>query len=195
MRKAQARTTELEFFEKHHVFPKCVYGDNSYIVKLTPREHYIAHLLLAKARGYKYPKLWLAITRMNKPKVYNSRLYAFARKKTSEWRALKNRTEFNYVKVLPLVRKNNSANQNRPWLNYNAKLENRVFWKQADIVYDLYINKKYPKKQMYSYIGEVIGLPKTKLKVLRNIVKKIREGWVPTQDKKWLELVEKKPNL
>ena len=189
MRKAQARTTELKFFEKHHVFPKCIFGNNSYLVKLTPREHYIAHLLLAKARGHKYPKLWLAITRMNKPEVYNSKLYSLARKKTSEWRSFKNRTDFNYSKVLPLVRRNNSSFQDRPWLNFNAKVENVVFWKQADVVYDLYINKKYPEKQMYSYISKAINLPDSKLKVLRNIIKKIKEGWVPTRDKKWLHLV------
>jgi len=36
------------FYEKHHIVPKCLGGDNSLEnkVNLTPREHFIAHLLL-----------------------------------------------------------------------------------------------------------------------------------------------------
>lgn len=43
-----------ENYEKHHIIPKTIGGDNSEnnIVRLTPREHYIAHLLLTKI----YPK-------------------------------------------------------------------------------------------------------------------------------------------
>jgi len=38
------------YFEKHHIIPKSISGDNSdeNLVRLTPREHFIAHLLLTK---------------------------------------------------------------------------------------------------------------------------------------------------
>lgn len=36
------------FVEQHHMFPKCVFGDNTLIVQLTPEEHYVAHQLLIK---------------------------------------------------------------------------------------------------------------------------------------------------
>lgn len=41
---------ENVYCEKHHIIPKCLKGtnDKSNIVRLTAREHYIAHLLLAK---------------------------------------------------------------------------------------------------------------------------------------------------
>lgn len=41
----------LEYFENHHIIPKCLGGCNeqSNMIKLSLREHYIAHLLLAKA--------------------------------------------------------------------------------------------------------------------------------------------------
>ena len=41
----------LEYSERHHIIPKCMGGtdDESNLVKLTAREHYIAHQLLAMA--------------------------------------------------------------------------------------------------------------------------------------------------
>jgi len=39
---------ESIYVEKHHVFPKSLYGDNGFVVKLTAPEHYIAHQLLVK---------------------------------------------------------------------------------------------------------------------------------------------------
>ena len=36
------------YYEKHHILPKCLGGDNSFnnLVLLTAKEHYIAHKLL-----------------------------------------------------------------------------------------------------------------------------------------------------
>lgn len=41
---------EEQYFEKHHIIPRCMGGkdDNSNIVNLTAREHFIAHLCLVK---------------------------------------------------------------------------------------------------------------------------------------------------
>jgi hypothetical protein len=40
-------------YERHHIIPRCFGGHNSLenFIKLTPREHYIAHMLLWKAYG------------------------------------------------------------------------------------------------------------------------------------------------
>jgi hypothetical protein len=54
MRKAQTRQIKLDVCERHHVFPKSIYGNNNYIVELTPREQYIAHALLYKALVKRY---------------------------------------------------------------------------------------------------------------------------------------------
>jgi hypothetical protein len=45
---------EIDYYETHHIKPKCVGGDNTSdnLTKLTAREHYIVHLLLTKI----YPK-------------------------------------------------------------------------------------------------------------------------------------------
>ena len=34
------------YVEKHHIYPKSIYGQNQDLVKLTAKEHYIVHLLL-----------------------------------------------------------------------------------------------------------------------------------------------------
>ena len=55
IRKAESRSATNEGYrEKHHVFPVSLYGKNSRIVVLTPREHYLAHLLLWKGFCKRY---------------------------------------------------------------------------------------------------------------------------------------------
>ena len=47
----QAKTRTIDgYTEKHHIIPKCMGGndDTKNLVKLTFREHYIAHWLLSK---------------------------------------------------------------------------------------------------------------------------------------------------
>ena len=80
IRKAQQRN---EGSESHHVFPRSIYGDNNYIVKLTLREHWVAHKLLFRAclkrygnHRYTY-KMANAVTIMGNR---TSREYELARK-------------------------------------------------------------------------------------------------------------------
>lgn len=47
IRKAQS-TIPIGYCENHHVFPVSIFGKNDFIVKLTARQHYIAHALLEK---------------------------------------------------------------------------------------------------------------------------------------------------
>lgn len=78
--------------ERHHTFPKGIFGDNDRIVVLTPREHYIAHLLLEKIYIKRYgvgdertKKMTLACLMMrNRSEKYNSHLYEQVRKRHSE---------------------------------------------------------------------------------------------------------------
>lgn len=81
------RSTTLEYGEKHHIVPKSLGGSNekNNIVVLLGREHFVAHMLLAKIYG---KGMWQAARMMqNKSKVQdgrvtNSRLYEMARR---EW--------------------------------------------------------------------------------------------------------------
>ena len=64
--------------EAHHIVPKCLGGSNEHdnLVDLTAREHYIAHILLAKIYG---GTLWHAVNLMGRLKKYSNRHYEQAR--------------------------------------------------------------------------------------------------------------------
>ena len=53
IRKAQSNSP-VGYCENHHVFPKSIFGENNFTVKLTAREHYIAHALLEKIYIVRY---------------------------------------------------------------------------------------------------------------------------------------------
>jgi hypothetical protein len=92
IRKAENRTPPEGYIEKHHTFPKGLFGKNDRIVIFTPREHYIAHLLLEKICIKRYGigddrtrKMTLACVMMrNRSEKYNSHLYEQVRKRYSE---------------------------------------------------------------------------------------------------------------
>lgn len=54
---------EGTYTEKHHIKPRCLGGgdESENIIRLTPEDHYFAHLLMAKAYG---GKLWAAVYAM-----------------------------------------------------------------------------------------------------------------------------------
>jgi len=92
IRKAENRTPPEDCVERHHTFPKSIFGYNDRIVVLTPREHYIAHLLLEKIYIKRYgiddertKKMNLACFLMrSRSEKYNSHLYEQVRKRYSE---------------------------------------------------------------------------------------------------------------
>lgn len=87
--RAKLRTT-TGYKEAHHIIPKCLGGtDNpSNLVDLTAREHYIAHILLAKIHG---GTLWHAVNLMGRLKKYSNRHYEKARIEHSKLLSEQNR--------------------------------------------------------------------------------------------------------
>lgn len=89
IKKAITRKIPDGYVEKHHIIPKCLGGSNdkSNIVVLTGREHFIAHMLLAKIHGgglWQASKMMMKFSKKNKQKRYvNSKLYEIAKK---EWK-------------------------------------------------------------------------------------------------------------
>ena len=70
--------------ENHHIVPRCAGGDNTKdnIVKLTAREHYIAHALLFKHyRSSKLAHAWFSMLRIseNQERHFTSRQYESAK--------------------------------------------------------------------------------------------------------------------
>jgi hypothetical protein len=80
--RAKVRTL-TSYKEAHHIFPKCLGGTDepANLVNLTYREHYIAHLLLAKIHG---GPLWHAVNLMGRLKKYSNRHYERSRLEHSE---------------------------------------------------------------------------------------------------------------
>lgn len=66
------------YTETHHIIPRCMDGsdDRDNLTNLTAKEHFIAHLLLAKIYG---GPLWHAVHMMSNLKKYKSRVYKQAR--------------------------------------------------------------------------------------------------------------------
>lgn len=112
--KAKARVKCVEFMENHHIIPKSLGGSNlkENIVSLTPKEHYICHLLLPKmVDGSNRRKMWYAhFMMMRGTKRYKpcSRMYEYARQN--------------------MIR----ANKERPGPNLGKKLSAETRQKQSD---------------------------------------------------------------
>jgi hypothetical protein len=75
----QAKARNISSYtERHHIIPKSFGGSNKKenLVRLTPREHYICHLLLTKMVSGEYRAKMIYALSLIKPKVnHNSTLY------------------------------------------------------------------------------------------------------------------------
>jgi hypothetical protein len=90
IRKAENRTSPEGYTEKHHTFPKSIFGNNNRIVVLTAREHYIAHALLEKIYTQRYGlkdqrtikmtyAFWIMNARKKELNYHNSILYEYSK--------------------------------------------------------------------------------------------------------------------
>jgi hypothetical protein len=83
--KAQMRVNnDGQYFEKHHIIPKSIGGTDTSenLVKLTPKEHFVCHMLLPKMtigenRGRMIKAAWMIATMGNK---YQKRVKVKSRK-------------------------------------------------------------------------------------------------------------------
>jgi hypothetical protein len=82
--------TLVGYTESHHIIPKCLGGTNDIdnLVDLTAREHYVAHILLAKIHG---GTLWHAVNLMGRLKKYSNRVYEKARLEHSKLLSAQNK--------------------------------------------------------------------------------------------------------
>lgn len=80
----------IDYIEKHHILPRCMGGtdEKSNLVKLTAREHFVAHQLLVKIYP-NVPGLVYALVKMSAGKGYhkgriNNRLYEWIKRKNNK---------------------------------------------------------------------------------------------------------------
>lgn len=132
--KAKSRDKNEGYFENHHINPRSMGGDNSKdnLVKLTGREHFIAHILLHKM----YPNhlgMAIAITRMrfDKKRVLNSKKYEWIKIKTS-------------IIISNFHKKNAKEVQNRPEVKEKHRKNTKIRWK----------NEEYCKYMRLSNLGK-----------------------------------------
>jgi len=132
IRKAENRTPPEGYTEKHHTFPKSIYGKNNRIVVLSGREHYIAHALLEKICIQRYGlndnrtiKMNFAHISMkgNSRTYINSRLYETARKRRSKnMKGVKYSLGFKHTEETK--KKQSQARKDMKWWN-NGKIDMR----------------------------------------------------------------------
>ena len=79
--KAKERVCPNGYVERHHILPRALGGtnDSSNLVALTAKEHFLAHVILAKIHG---GIMWQAVILMSggKNRYCNSRLFDIARR-------------------------------------------------------------------------------------------------------------------
>ncbi|QGF20538.1 putative homing endonuclease [Klebsiella phage UPM 2146] len=207
------------YHEKHHVIPKCLGGSNdtSNLVKLTPEEHYVAHLLLIKIYPHE-PKLVYAATLMSGKNNHikrNNKQHGWLRRRASEVHKQKylNKPELKerFVKRLIKMHKDNPEIRIQASQRLKAKYEETPDW--MDSVYDkmkgvppwkspsstpktLKIWKDADKYYQwwldnqtgYCLMAKAFGY-KGKSGPHKNMVDKFRSGWIPRKDTIWLEFV------
>lgn len=109
------------YTEKHHIIPRCLGGsdDRGNLVRLTPREHFIAHRLLAKM----YPEergLVLAVVMMLSTregvKIASSRALARLRLDSSN---AQSKSMLNFWQNHPEIKVKYSTNTSKQWANPN----------------------------------------------------------------------------
>lgn len=90
--KQHPRSKKEGYYEKHHIIPKSCGGTDeaSNLVLLTPKEHFICHLLLLKMMKseYHYHKMVFALNAMSRPRgdkpAYTSAMYVYLKPKIAE---------------------------------------------------------------------------------------------------------------
>jgi hypothetical protein len=208
-----------EYTEKHHIVPRCQGGsdDLTNIVQLTPEEHYLCHQLLVKIYpdDVKLLNAALFMTANGMGKRSN-KIYGWLKRRYSEYmkgpnnpqkvnprkgerhHTFNRKIQFNFTidgrKTLSAKMQgdNNPCAGLKPWQHPRATEYSKSVWKCARELYEIWINNGKPSycklytlanKKCYTTDSKVIG-------PYMNVVKYFRNGWIPNQDKDWINFNE-----
>lgn len=74
------------YTEVHHIIPRCVGGsnDSDNLIRLTARQHFVAHWMLARAFGGSASRAFFMMSNFGKYGSVNSKTYAIGRKEYAE---------------------------------------------------------------------------------------------------------------
>ena len=145
---AQLRVNQTGYLEKHHIIPKSLGGSNdpSNLVKLTPKEHYICHLLLIKmTEGKSKVKMRYAAWMMTKNNSQQSRIVMTGRR-------------FQFLREQMIL-----ANRERPGPNLGMVMSEKTKQKLSTAL----SGKKYPPRteEHKSKLGQYIRTEEHRLAI------------------------------
>jgi hypothetical protein len=145
MLKSKNRTDLSGYFERHHIIPRSMGGDNSddNLTKLTGREHFLAHLLLAKMNP-NHAGMTIAVLRMRGDyrRVINSKKYEWIKKSFSQ------RISDHHKKFASIV-------QNRPEVKDKHRQNTKNMWKNKEYAESVRNHNLGSKNPMY---GKIVPL-------------------------------------
>ena len=195
--RASNRELDDEYYETHHIIPRCLGGDDSSanLVNLTPEEHYLAHQLLAKI--YDNHKLLSAAIMMTAKRNTN-KIYGWLRRRWSDKMKNNNpnhggesRRQYNSVHGSPnrgykhtednreKFRRLKLADKNPnygvdPWNHPRATDETKKIWADAKWYYETWKSTRWG----YYKLAKARGFDKP-LMTHNNMVKRFKSGWIP----------------
>jgi hypothetical protein len=177
IRKAENRTPPEGYTEKHHTFPKSIYGKNNRLVVLTAREHYIAHALLERIYMKRYGlkdqrtiKMTYAHLAMKCNSGYvNSHLYEGAKIRFIENNPSR-RPEIKEKQKLGLIRSWKDENRRKEFRENNPSHRPEVKEKQRKAALERW-NKKGAREKIMGTNNHFYGkkhTEETKNKIIEN---------------------------
>lgn len=212
--KLENRPDFPSFYERHHPVPRELYpkkwkgSEKKWTVVVTPREHFILHLLLVKTGEFNSYALKRFVGNFNK---YKDREVAITNL-TEFWKEFMfrkcvphNKGKKNLPYVTPEYRRKvgnsgrgkllNPKLRCKPWLNNKSSKATIDLWRMADQLYDRYqtIPKKKGTNGCYR-LAKAMGLEMTE--TIRNMVLAFNgklkslcpedKPWVPREDPDWV---------
>jgi hypothetical protein len=214
VRRGQSRILE-GYSEKHHIVPRCIGGTDEVtnLVSLTPEEHYLCHLLLVKIHpnNIRLVRSAMFMVSANKDQQRNNKVYGWLKRQYSDYMSgpnnpsklngvwnkgvtgYKNKVNFseNSIKLFSdRMKTKNPCAGVKPWNHPRATDYSKSVWKQADAVYQVWLDNSKPSycklytlvnSKCYTNDSKVIG-------PYMNLVKYFRSGWIPKQDQEWIKL-------
>lgn len=214
----RAKSRELDCYtETHHVVPKCLGGtdDPENLVRLTAGEHYVCHQLLTKIYPDHSGLVFAAIKMTFGQNRINNKMYGWLKTRYSEYMRGPNNPQranprcgerhhyFNKhrgdhysdegrKKQSDRMKAKNPMHGMKPWNHGKATEYTRSVWYDADVLYSLWIKSNKPSYcKLYTlHHGRPLNGEPGKIAPYVNVCKYFRNGWIPTEDKEWIQLKE-----
>lgn len=153
-------TLDLGYTETHHIYPKSIFGNNKEVVILSPKEHFIAHLLLYKAYKKEYGKHDKLTSKMFWAIVCMSKM---RNEYTSERYKIPSRLYENLRKNLPPISEEKRAKHIKHNREFWSKKENRQ--QQSETRKEYYRTNPDAKIEVGVFFKEFYDTPEWKEKL------------------------------